>query len=406
MTQSVIASDDNVLPPPIERYTLLGWIYKNLFSTWYNVLLTFLAIGIIYAITKPVLTWAFSQARWEVVIVNMRLLMVGQYPADQVWRVWLCLHLLAAVSGLSWGVWMARRFRALALICLGFLLALAFLPSMSGSSARPHLIALVLIALVGYGLGRLGGRSLQRLIISLWLLYFPVLILILRGSTLAGSVLRVVPTNLWGGLLLTFLLTVVGIIVSFPLGVLLALGRRSPLTIIRWVSIGYIELVRGVPLVTILFMAQIMLPLFLPAGMTVDRVLRAMVGIILFTAAYQAENIRGGLQAIPYGQYEAAHALGLSGLQTTLFIILPQALRNVIPVLVGQFIALYKDTSLVAIVGLLDLLGIAKSIVSQPQFIGLQREAYLFVTLIYWIFSYLMAYLSQRLEVALGVGER
>jgi general L-amino acid transport system permease protein len=252
----------------------------------------------------------------------------------------------------------------------------------------------------------LGGRSLQRLIISLWLLYFPVLILILRGSALAGGVLPVVTTNLWGGLLLTFLLTVVGILVSFPLGVLLALGRRSPLAIIRWVSIGYIELVRGVPLVTILFMAQIMLPLFLPAGMTVDRVLRAMVGIILFTAAYQAENIRGGLQAIPYGQYEAAHALGLSGLQTTLFIILPQAIRNVIPVLVGQFIALYKDTSLVAIVGLLDLLGIAKSIVSQPQFIGLQREAYLFVTLIYWVFSYLMAYLSQRLEVALGVGER
>jgi general L-amino acid transport system permease protein len=216
----------------------------------------------------------------------------------------------------------------------------------------------------------------------------------------------VVPSNLWGGLLLTFLLTVVGILFSFPLGVLLALGRRSPLPIIRWVSIGYIELIRGVPLVTILFMAQIMLPLFLPAGMTVDRVLRAMVGIILFTAAYQAENIRGGLAAIPAGQYEAAHALGLSGLQTTTFIILPQALRNVIPVLVGQFIALYKDTSLVAIVGLLDLLGIAKSIVSQPQFIGMQREAYLFVTLIYWCFSYVMAYLSQRLEVALGVGER
>jgi general L-amino acid transport system permease protein len=140
--------------------------------------------------------------------------------------------------------------------------------------------------------------------------------------------------------------------------------------------------------------------------MNIDRVLRAMVGIILFTAAYQAENIRGGLQVIPAGQYDAAKALGLSGAQTTVLIILPQALRNVIPVLVGQFIALYKDTSLVAIVGLLDLLGIAKSIVSQPQFIGLQREAYLFVTLIYWFLSYFMAYLSQRLEVALGVGER
>jgi general L-amino acid transport system permease protein len=199
---------------------------------------------------------------------------------------------------------------------------------------------------------------------------------------------------------------VVGIVVSFPLGVLLALGRRSRLPAMRWVSIAYIELVRGVPLVTILFMAQVMLPLFLPAGMTVDRILRAMIGIILFTAAYQAENVRGGLQAIPAGQYEAAYALGLGGVKTTLLIVLPQALRNVIPVLVGQFIALYKDTSLVAIVGLLDLLGIARSIVSQPQFIGSQREAYLFVTLIYWVFSYVMAYISQRLEVALGVGER
>ena len=405
MTQPAIASRDDVLPPPIERYTLLGWVYKNLFNTWYNALLTVLAAAILYAIAKPVLTWAFNQARWEVVAVNMRLLMVGQYPPDQIWRVWLCLHLLAAVGGLSWGLWV-RRYRILGLLCLAAVLALAFLPSMSTSAARPHLIALAVISPLGFGLGRLGGKRLQRLVINLWLLYFPVMILIVRGLTRAEGGFPAVPTNLWGGLLLTFLLTVVGILVSFPLGVLLALGRRSPLAIVRWVSIGYIELVRGVPLVTILFMAQIMLPLFLPAGMTVDRILRAMVGIILFTAAYQAENIRGGLQAIPYGQYEAARALGLSGIQTTLLIILPQALRNVIPVLVGQFIALYKDTSLVAIVGLLDLLGIAKTIVSQPQFIGLQREAYLFVTLIYWVFSYIMAYLSQRLEVALGVGER
>jgi general L-amino acid transport system permease protein len=405
MTQPAIASSDNILPPPIERYTLLGWVYKNLFSTWYNALLTLLAAGIIYAIGKPTITWAINQARWEVILVNIRLLMVGQYPVDQIWRIWLCLHLLTAVAGLSWGVWI-RRYRIWGILFLAAPLGLALLPSMSSSSSRGHLIALDVVALVSYGLGRLGGRHLQRTVINLWILYSPLMILIVRGLTPSEGWFPVVQSSLWGGLLLTFLLTVVGILFSFPLGVLLALGRRSPLPIIRWVSIGYIELVRGVPLVTILFMAQIMLPLFLPAGMTVDRVLRAMVGIILFTAAYQAENIRGGLQAIPYGQYEAAHALGLNGVQTTLLIILPQALRNVIPVLVGQFIALYKDTSLVAIVGLLDLLGIAKSVVSQPQFIGLQREAYLFVTLIYWVFSYLMAYLSQRLEVALGVGER
>ena len=405
MTRPAIASSNNVLPPPIERYTLLGWVYKNLFNTWYNALLTFLAAGLIYAISKPTITWAIEQARWEVVLVNMRLLMVGQYAVDQVWRIWLCLHLLVAIAGLSWGVWI-KRYKILGVLFLAIPMGLAFLPSMSASPARGHLIALSVVALVGYGLGRVGGKRLQRTVINLWILYSPLLILIVRGLTPSEGWFPVVPTNLWGGLLLTFLLTVVGILFSFPLGILLALGRRSRLPIIRWVSIGYIELVRGMPLVTILFMAQIMLPLFLPAGMTVDRILRAMVVIILFTAAYQAENIRGGLQAIPHGQYEAAHALGLSGVQTTLFIILPQALRNVIPVLVGQFIALYKDTSLVAIVGLLDLLGIAKSIVSQPQYIGTQREAYLFVTLIYWLFSYLMAYLSQRLEVALGVGER
>lgn len=216
----------------------------------------------------------------------------------------------------------------------------------------------------------------------------------------------IVGTNLWGGLLLTFLLTAVGILFSFPLGVLLALGRRSELPIIRWSSVAYIELVRGVPLITILFMAQLILPLFLPANMTIDRILRAMVGITLFSAAYLAENVRGGLQAIPKGQFEAAQALGLNGAQAMIFIILPQALRLIIPILVGQFIAVFKDTALVAIVGLLDLVGIAKTVLAQPDFLGLQREVYAFISLIYWVLSYGMSYLSQRLEEKLGVGKR
>jgi len=215
-----------------------------------------------------------------------------------------------------------------------------------------------------------------------------------------------VRTNLWGGLLLTFLLTVVGIMFSFPIGVLLALGRRSELPIIRWFSVGYIELVRGVPLISILFMMSLMLPLFLPDGWTVDRVIRAMVAITLFSAAYLAENVRGGLQAIPKGQYEAAEALGLSGAQTMIFIILPQALRLIIPILVGQFIAVFKDTSLVAIVGLLDLLGMGKTVLAQPEFLGLQREVYVFISLIFWVLSYGMSYLSQQLEARLGVGIR
>jgi general L-amino acid transport system permease protein len=403
--QAEASRSSNILPPPVERYTVLGWIYKNLFSTWYNALLTLMAVGLIYSVARPVISWAVTQARWDVISVNTRLLMVGQYPVTELWRVWLCVHLLAVVGGLSWGIWV-HRYRLLGILLLAAPPILALAALEGGSPARIHLVVVSVVALAGFILGRAAGLRIQQTVITLWLAYLPLVILLVRGISGEADPLRAVSSNFWGGLLLTLLLTAVGIVVSFPMGILLALGRRSKLPIIRWTSIGYIELVRGVPLVTILFMAQIMLPLFLPTGMNIDRVLRAMVGIILFTAAYQAENIRGGLQVIPTGQYDAAKALGLNGAQTTVLIILPQALRNVIPVLVGQFIALFKDTSLVAIVGLLDLLGIAKSIVSQPTFIGLQREAYLFVTAIYWFLSYFMAYLSQRLEVALGVGRR
>jgi len=199
---------------------------------------------------------------------------------------------------------------------------------------------------------------------------------------------------------------VVGIVFSFPLGVLLALGRRSQLPVVRWISVAYIELIRGVPLITLLFMASTMVPLFLPSGTNIDRVLRAMVGITLFSAAYLAENVRGGLQAIPRGQYEAASALGLNGALTMALVIMPQALRLIIPVLVGQFISLFKDTTLVATIGLLDLLGIARSVLAQPQFISYQHEVLVFITLVYWVISYAMAVLSRRLETALGVGER
>jgi general L-amino acid transport system permease protein len=398
-----------VLLPPSERDGPPGksgpveWARKNLFSTWYNTLLTFVALALVYALLRPLLTWVLEQAQWEVVLVNLRLLLAGQYPESQLWRVWLCLHLLAATAGLTWGVWVRRRWGLGAVMLLVPLAAAAY-PAI-GRSARLHLIALVVVALVAFGLGRLGGKALRRTVIGAWVLYFPLVLLIIRGVTRAGW-LPVVPSSLWGGLLLTFLLTVVGILVSFPLGVLLALGRRSTLPAVRWVCVAYIEVIRGVPLVTILFMAQTMVPLFLPGGVTIDRVVRAMVGITLFSAAYLAENVRGGLQAIPSGQYEAAYALGLGGFQTTALIILPQALRTVIPVLVGQFISLFKDTSLVATVGLLDLLGISRSILAQPAYIGFQREVLVFITLIYWVFSYLMSYVSQRLEAALALGEK
>jgi general L-amino acid transport system permease protein len=215
-----------------------------------------------------------------------------------------------------------------------------------------------------------------------------------------------VPTTQWGGLQLTLVLAVTGILFSFPLGVLLAIGRRSSLPAISLFCTIFIEIVRGVPLITVLFMFQIMLPLFIPGGENIDKVVRAIVAFTIFTSAYIAENVRGGLQATPKGQFEAADALGLNPVLTMSLIVLPQALRTVIPANVGQFISLFKDTSLVVIAGLLDLLGIARSVVAQSEFLGLYAETLLFVAVVYWVFAYSMTHISKRLEDVLGVGKR
>src|SRR5262249_12932517 len=215
-----------------------------------------------------------------------------------------------------------------------------------------------------------------------------------------------VETERWGGLPLTLILAANGIVFSFPLAVLLALGRRSDLPAIKALSIGLIELVRGVPLITVLFMASLMIPLFLPEGFSIDKWLRAQVGFILFAAAYQAEVIRGGLQAIPRGQYEAADALGLSYWQKTGLIILPQALKLVIPPMVNTFISFFKDTSLVVIVGMFDLLGSVRAAASDRQWRAYYVEGLVFAALIYFVFCFTMAEYSRRLERRLDTGRR
>ena len=394
---------NSVLPPLAERSGILRWLRKNLFGSWLDAALTIIGAIIIYWAIKGFLTWAFTVAEWEVISANMRLIMIGQYPLEQVGQLWIALGFLMFLTGNSLAIW-ARKSYFTTILLLASPALLALLPF--GDDPRKWLIILSVTGVIGWGMGWSKPEALGRIVILGWALSLPVFILLTRGFTPEDGIMPIVGTNLWGGLLLTFLLTVVGILFSFPLGVLLALGRRSELPVIRLASITYIELVRGVPLITILFMAQLMLPLFLPPNVTIDRVLRAMVGITLFSAAYLAENVRGGLQAIPKGQFEAAQALGLNGAQTMVFIILPQALRLIIPILVGQFIAVFKDTALVAIVGLFDLVGIAKTVLAQPDFLGLQREVYVFISLIYWVLSYGMSYLSQRLEEKLGVGKR
>jgi general L-amino acid transport system permease protein len=216
--------------------------------------------------------------------------------------------------------------------------------------------------------------------------------------------LSVVETHQWGGLMLTLVLALVGMVLSLPLGILLALGRRSQMPVVRAACVTYIELWRGVPLITVLFMASVMLPLFLPEGATLDKLLRAMIGIVLFQASYMAEVVRGGLQAIPKGQYEAAEALGLGYWQGIGLIILPQALKLVIPGIVNTFIALFKDTTLVLIIGLFDLLGIVQQAFADPNWLGYSVEGYLFAGLIYWAFCFSISRYSQALERELHRG--
>jgi len=241
-------------------------------------------------------------------------------------------------------------------------------------------------------------RTSQRAATWLLIAVPPVMFVLVLGFS-GSAILPQTDSRLWGGLLLTVLLTVVGILGSFPLGVLLALGRRSHLPVVSAACTLYIEIVRGVPLITVLFMSMLLLPLVNPALAGPETAAyRAMVAVLLFSAAYLAENVRGGLQSIPPGQEEAGKALGLAAWQVTLFITLPQALRAVIPALVGQFIGLFKDTSLVAIVGLIDLTGIAQAVVSQTEFLGTRREVFVFISVIYFVFSYFMALVSRQIE--------
>lgn len=375
------------------------WLKKNLFSSWKNTILT-IVFGIIsYLIVKGSIVWIFFSADWHVISANFRLLVVGQYPVAELWRLWICLTLISILMGLSWGLWKGTVGHLT--IAMGVLYAvLGCLPFMM-TETRIWLLVNIAVLLIAYVIGK-NRLKLKKPILIAWFLMFPVIVFLLSGF----GVFNHVGTNLWGGFLLTLLISMVAIVFSFPLGVLLALGRRSKLPIVRWFSIGYIELIRGVPLITILFIAQLMLPLFMGHGIDINNVVRAMVGFTLFTAAYLAENIRGGLQSIPRGQFEAAESLGLNTAFKMTFIILPQALRAVIPAIVGLFIGIFKDTSLVAVVGLTDILGIGKNIISNPEFLGTQMEVFIFVAVVFLIFCNMMSYASRRLEVALGVGKR
>ena len=395
---------EQTLPPPSTAIGPQAWLRKNLFSSLLNSAMTGLIAGLLLVLVITVGEWAVTDARWDVVTRNLRLFLVGQYPSDQAWRIWLALLLLSGLTGISAGIY-GRTTRALAIALSSLQAMLAALMVVSPVGPLVVIGFTLNAALVWAGLVvGLRTRVPRRPLLVAWIASIPVTFVLLSG--IAGTPLPSVSSNLWGGLLLTVVLAAVGIVLSFPLGVLLALGRRSGLPAIRILSTAYIELIRGVPLVTILFMADTMLPFFLPGEVRIDRVTRAMGGITLFSAAYVAENVRGGLQAIPTGQIEAAQALGLSAARITLDIVLPQALRSVIPANVGLFISLLKDTTLVAIIGLSELLGIGRAILAQPQSLGAHLEVFAFTAVIFFVLCYAMSQASYRLERSLGVGSR
>jgi general L-amino acid transport system permease protein len=361
-------------------------------------------------------TFVFVDADWEIIRRNLTTLMVGSFPRDELWRVWAALFVLAASLGFGAGAVGAQRRREVAEgraepapkgVAVRRLAPVVILVSVLlwFSGSLENLVLVLAIAGVGAVfnvLGRRTPRRLERL----------VPLIVLAGILVAFLIIVAfggIKWSDWGGFMLTIFLAVGGILMSFPVGVLLALGRRSSLPAVRIVCTAYIEIIRGVPLVALLFMGVFMIGFFLPEGIErPDTVVRVLIALILFTSAYVAEIVRGGLQSVPAEQVEAAQALGLSAYRTTRQIVLPQALRSVIPGLVGQFISLYKDTSLVFIVGLADLLTISENLTKQPDFLaqGLIVETLLFASFIYWTGSYWMSRESQRLERRLGLGER
>ncbi len=394
--QSVDAAmtQTSVTPPALASQSPLVWTKKNLFSSWFNSLLTIVCVWVLYQLVSNIWIWTTTQAQWSVVSSNLRLFLVGLYPVEEFWRLWGVLAIAGTLAGISWGIW-GRFSRTVAIAISSVSIALAILLPVDGISKILTLAISGAIA-IGFAIGQQSKRfeSSSMILAIAWFLSLPISLWLIGGNL--G--LTAVDVNAWNGLVLTLIVAISGIVFSFPLGVLLALGRQSTLPLIKWFCVFYIEVVRGLPLIGILFMAQVMLPLFLPAGLEIDRVLRAIAAFVFFSAAYLAENVRGGLQSLPKGQAEAARALGLNIPLTITLIVLPQALKASIPAIVGQFIGLFKDTSLVAIVGLVDLMGVSRTVLSQPEFIGRYAEVYLFVALIYWMFCFSLSQASQKLE--------
>jgi len=358
------------LPAPSNSKGPMHWMKEKLFSGPVNTILTLLGLYLIYKIVPPVVEWAFIDATWTADVRD-------ECRGDG--------------KGACWA-YVSNRFDQT---------MYGFYPV--AERWRPNLAGILLLVLTI-------PLFFEKMPKKAWLggfilVIFPIIAyFLIRGGSFG---LVPVDTNKWGGLMLTLIISLAGIVTALPLGTVLALGRRSTMPIVKSMSIIFIEFWRGVPLITVLFMSSVMLPLFLPAGTDFDKLARAMIGITLFQAAYVAEVVRGGLQAIPKGQYEAAAAMGLSYWKSMLLVVLPQALKLVIPGLVNTFIALFKDTTLVLIIGLFDILAIVDKVLSADSaWQGFHAEGLVFAALVFWVFCFSMSRYSISLERKLDTGHR
>ncbi len=364
MSEMYRAGEHPDLPPPVETSGVRRWLRANLFSSVLSSLTTLVLAGFILWILKSALIWGMLEADF-----------FGASFRD------------CASAGACWAVASARFPQ----YWFGF-----FYPS--AQYWRPLLaFALLIVAVAPW----LSESIKYRRELKIFSLFYPLIALLLLYG---GAGLAIVETDRWGGFLLTLVIGVVGIVASLPIGILLALGRRSEMPVVRTLCVVFIEIVRGVPLITVLFTASVLLPLFLPDGMSFNKLLRVLIMVSLFASAYMAEIVRGGLAAIPPGQEEAARAMGLGYWQTMGLIVLPQALRIVIPGIVSSFIGLFKDTSLVAIVGLYDLLGLTQAILKETGWMGVKIEAYVFIGAIFWICCFSMSRYAKHLEEKLKRG--
>ncbi|MGD2101168.1 MAG: amino acid ABC transporter permease [Acidimicrobiia bacterium] len=395
---------------------------KNLFSTWLDSVLTVVFGALAVYLTFRFLRFVFVNARWEIIEVNLKLLLVGRWPTAHLLRIAVAVSVLALWGGLIAGLIVARQ-RKLGTSTLGdmtvltrifdlgrrfgLMVATTLLLLALTDTGGPWIFALVAVA-AGWG-GRVVGGLVGRLSRPRWVNRLGYLVLAAIPIVIYVYLVDAVPLAEWEGFFFNITAAAAGIILSFPLGVLLALGRRSKLRLVQWMSITYIEFVRGSPLYVLLLLANVSLEFFVPASIAPSKVIRAVVTFTVFTAAYLAEIVRGGLQSVPNGQEEAAKSLGLSPFRQTSLIVLPQALRNVIPAQIGQFISLFKDTTLAGLaLGIFDLLRGAQAITQQDVFRGqgLIIETLVFVGFLFWVGSFTMSRESQRLERKLGVGTR